>query len=342
MISNASDALSIDFSSPIFNRSPFIIKYGLIKPSDFYHYTDLNGFISIMQNQELWASHISFMNDTSEYLHGKKMFQDELSCRITNGTTQEKALLTEILKSLDNEYSCGFSSISSRDVFSLSFSYSRNSLELWRGYGKRSGIAIGFDFSDFGGNIRLLPTEIYESLLAKCKNPEYIVPDDHEMLFMPISVCYSDDEKKTLVNAIIDSVLQEYNRQIMNGSKIALIGALQSLSDLIFYFIPFFKHPGFIGENECRIISDSFHYISENPYKIHYRERGGVILPYIKLKILDCNCRPLKSFPIREIIVGPGLRQQKTIESVKYFLEKNGFNDLVSKVNASDIPYVEV
>ena len=65
-------------------------------------------------------------------------------------------------------------------------------------------------------------------------------------------------------------------------------------------------------------------------------------MPYIKLKILDCNCRPLKSFPIREIIVGPGLRQQKTIESVKYFLEKNGFNDLVSKVNASDIPYVEV
>ena len=90
MISNESDALSIDLSSPIFNRSPFIIKYGLIKPSDFYHYTDLNGFISIMQNQEFWASHISFMNDTSEYLHGKKMFQDELSYRITNEQLKKK------------------------------------------------------------------------------------------------------------------------------------------------------------------------------------------------------------------------------------------------------------
>lgn len=28
--------------------------------------------------------------------------------------------------------------------------------------------------------------------------------------------------------------------------------------------------------------------------------------------------------PIYKIVVGPGLNQEKTIESVKYFLEKNG------------------
>lgn len=336
------DFSSVSFSNQMNNRNPFIKKYNLVRVENFYHYTDLNGFISIMQNQEFWASHISFMNDTSEYLHGKKLFQDELSRRIANGTNQEKTLLTKAFNSLDKVVSDGLFSISSKDVFSLSFSYSCNSLELWRGYGKRSGIAIGFNFSDSVNNIRLLPEEIYNSLLDNTQKTESTLSDGHEILFMPISACYDLNKKKAIVNSIIDSILLEYNKQIMSGCKTALVGALQSLSDLMFYFIPFFKHPGFTGENECRIISDNFRCPLGTPYRIYYRERGGVILPYIKLKMVDCNCHALKNIPIHEIIVGPSLRQEKTIESVKYFLEKNGFEDLIGKVRASDIPYVEV
>lgn len=46
--------------------------------------------------------------------------------------------------------------------------------------------------------------------------------------------------------------------------------------------------------------------------------------------------------PIDKIVVGPGLNQEKTVESVKYFLEKSGMEDLVEKVKASKIPYVAV
>ena len=72
---------------------------------DVYHYTDMNGFISIMQNKELWLTHIRFMNDRKEYLEGREL------CK---------------------------------DVFSLSLSHSRDSLDMWRGYGQSSGIAIGY------------------------------------------------------------------------------------------------------------------------------------------------------------------------------------------------------
>ena len=55
---------------------------------------------------------------------------------------------------------------------------------------------------------------------------------------------------------------------------------------------------------------------------VHYRERNGIILPYIKYKMVDRNCRSLHEMPIDKIVVGPGLNQEKTVESVKYFLEK--------------------
>ena len=42
-----------------------------------------------------------------------------------------------------------------------------------------------------------------------------------------------------------------------------------------------------------------------------------------------------------EIVVGPGLKQSKTIDSIKYFLGKNQMSYLVNKVHASDIPYIE-
>ena len=50
-------------------------QFNLFRSENVYHYTDISGFISILQKQELWASHISFLNDISEYVHGKEMFR---------------------------------------------------------------------------------------------------------------------------------------------------------------------------------------------------------------------------------------------------------------------------
>lgn len=75
---------------------------------------------------------------------------------------------------------------------------------------------------------------------------------------------------------------------------------------------------------------------------IQFHERGGIVLPYIRYKMTDKYCRPLVQMPIREIVVGPGVRQNKVMESVKYFLEKNNMGYLAGKVRASDIPYIGI
>lgn len=57
------------------------------------------------------------------------------------------------------------------------------------------------------------------------------------------------------------------------------------------------------------------------------------------MKILDVNCQPHKIFPVSDIIVAPGNRKEYVTDSVKYFLEKSGYDYLVDKVRISKIPF---
>lgn len=334
---------SAEFSGdPISGMSVLEKQFGLLQINNVYHYTDISGFISIMENHELWASHIAFMNDKSEYLHGKELFRERILQKIANVSEPEKQVLQNIIKSLDKEISDGVFPISSKDVFSISFSYNRDSLEMWRGYGKESGVAIGFDFSQCHSlpGMCLIRKEMYEKLLEQYNNiPENVCPN-YEHRFLPISVLYEDEKKLELVDQAIDMGLTCFNNQAKSLVEIATIAASDFLSDLIFRLNPQLKHRGFSGEAECRFVDNSVKR-SDEAYRIHYRNRGGIVLPYVKYKLTDLNCRPLSKIPICEIVVGPGLKQSKTIDSIKYFLGKNQMSYLVNKVHASDIPYIE-
>lgn len=88
---------------PLSGISLLINQFNLISASDVYHYTDINGFISIMQNQELWASHIAFMNDKSEYLHGKDLFLNQFKGKMASVSGRESEFLRQTAKGLEDE-----------------------------------------------------------------------------------------------------------------------------------------------------------------------------------------------------------------------------------------------
>lgn len=64
-------------------------------------------------------------------------------------------------------------------------------------------------------------------------------------------------------------------------------------------------------------------------------------MPYLKLKILDANCRPHDTFPVSDIVIAPGSQQNYVADSVKYFLDRSGYEYLSDKVRTSQIPYRE-
>lgn len=318
-------------------------EFDLMRLQNVYHYTDIPGFISIMTKQEFWASHIAFMNDRSEFLHGKELFRKALNEKISLLHGAEQTVLQNTLQTLDDEISSGALPIAGKDVFSISFTYNRDSLDMWRGYGKDSGIAIGFNWSQCHSlpGMSLIRDDRYKKLLEKYDNhPEQVRPANN-LFFSPLSVLYDNDKKSELTDKAIEIALTCFRNQASNSEDTAVLSASDLLSDIIFKINPLLKHYGFRGEEECRFI-DNYMTSSTKKYPIYYRNRGGIILPYVKYKMMDLDCRPLKQIPICEIVIGPGLKQQKVADSVKYFLERNNMEYLVDKVHTSSIPFVNV
>ena len=335
--------IAIKDGNPIWAISHLSQQFHLLDLNNLYHYTSISGFISIMQKQELWASHVAFMNDKSEFIHGKELFMQEIQRRICNVPEEEAKLLTDLCQILEQDSSDGIFAKSSKDVYSLSFSYNDDSLEMWRGYAQSGGIAIGFDRKNWSSTreLCLIRKELYSRLLEKCNNnPEEVYPE-HERLFFPQRVLYEPKEKEEFARAVIGLGLEHFRFILKRSPKIAFISGTQFMSDTIFSLIPLLKHNCFCAEKEYRFVENSVERLPEQKYHVHFRERNGIILPYIKYKLVDENCRPLKQLPICSIIVGPCWKQQKVVDSVKYFLANNNMDYLVDKVRASNLPYID-
>ena len=168
------------------------------------------------------------MNDESEFSHGKNSFIEHLRAKIKSVLGVEHFILKDTLDRLDNEISGWIMPHSSKDVFSLSFSYNRNSLEMWRGYGRDSGIAIGFDYSlcnnppeenfknhdsiqmnQSCGGLCLLRSDQHEALKNKYGDENKVMPRN-EVRFSPVALVYNDNKKSELVEETIKA--HEYFR----------------------------------------------------------------------------------------------------------------------------------
>ena len=121
------------------NEQPTIQEW-MIDPV-LYHYTTLDALLSIVQHSALWATHIRYMNDTSE----QNVLWDRL--RKTAGSRLEKEhcpnseWLTEVMQATEDRMQT--------DVFAVCFSKDGgNRLSQWRGYSQGSGVSIGFNIFD--------------------------------------------------------------------------------------------------------------------------------------------------------------------------------------------------
>jgi hypothetical protein len=66
-------------------------------PEALYHYTDAGGFKGIIESGVIRATHISFMNDATEYLHAVSLLRDAIAeFRATENDPLRISLLNEI------------------------------------------------------------------------------------------------------------------------------------------------------------------------------------------------------------------------------------------------------
>lgn len=139
------------------------------EPELLYHYTDQKGLLGILQDQCIWASHIRYMNDASEFKHGLEITSKCLSkINIDPSALKFGAIgvnspfpapkFEQMLQASANDT---LKMLDFIDVFVASFFGSEGTegdagdvLDQWRAYsGRGTGISIGFDKTLLSGHL---------------------------------------------------------------------------------------------------------------------------------------------------------------------------------------------
>lgn len=335
-------SINVKFPDLIMLISDIDKKYNLNNTSKediLYHYTGIDGFMSILQNRDFWISNIRFMNDAQEFKNGceicKQILQDRIAGfgqNLRDLEKKHKAYYEGLLKICDGHKSGGIFPIISMDIFALSLCEEGDLLTQWQVYGQ-SGVSIGFknDFTSIENGIALMNEDQYNEEIKKI-NPNQMKPHD-ELRFFVQNVIYDDQTKKELIETIL-----QYGIDFINAfPKDNVDMATEGISDTLFYYFALMKNGHFSHEREKRLLIIT----NRDDSKIHFRSRNGVLVPFLKMKILNLNCRPHIEFPVEEIVIAPGQKQIYIADSIRYFLEKIQMNNLVNKIRLSDIPYRE-
>ncbi len=292
----------------------------------FYHYTDVNGLISILSNEELWLSGINFMNDNSE---GKVVF-DIIYNSIEDQNIQYK------LGHLFNL--C----INMNRIFATSFTKNGDQLSQWRGYcPSEGGYSIGFNFEKIEElEIEKPPSsrhkfKVFKSVQDLLKNsPGQVLFDaciySHEKTF--------EEQVQILAEFIKEAVKDVSNEQFesmktCNYDSLSILGLLgdqqktNNILDFIFRIskiVALYKDSSFYEENEYRLM-----YIDKPlPSKPFVRGKKSYPLAYIKAEF--------DKKAVQEIIIGP---TKFTDLAWKGLYDLLNSYDLKAKIKVSKIPY---
>ncbi|MGC1301866.1 MAG: DUF2971 domain-containing protein [Caulobacteraceae bacterium] len=249
------------------------------------HYTTLGGLVGIIESGCLWASNVSFLNDSRELQHGIEASLDAIERFLQERSTEK---WHEPLKHAGRALKDG----KVPNTYATCFCESPDLLSQWRGYGGlEQGVSIQFDrrkletaFQSQGTQLRPV---IYGTLTASSKMKKAI----REQL----------------------SALEE-DRDFIEASSVRELNdaAYKVLSQLI----PQFKHNGFRDERESRLI------VQHRTLRdgVSFRANKNVLVPYLKLGPLGES-----ELPIVGLMIGPGKDQVLTRRSVEMFLHKHGY-----------------
>jgi hypothetical protein len=309
-----------------------------------FHYTDTAGLLGILSSDTLFATDYRYLNDVSEagpirdlimpILEAevaaitpklienrwlKKEYYDEHG--VSAHRLQAEKLYASVVRAADNVTPFFVVSFCKHEVGTPAFEHGL--LSQWRGYAEAGGFAIEFDEQKLD---TLLKAETLEFAYAGTKSAD-VRYDKFEEVFDPAPY-------KGLAGAMIWEVFDHA------GIDVTAVTGRKNLDEVMLAYIqsaPFFKHPGFSEEREYRIVavcmrpSKVAEGETRTPKWIKFRQRNGLIVPYIELFE-----RSNERFPIKSIIVGPHSAQDKQAEALAMALESEGIE---ASTRLSGIPY---
>lgn len=323
------------------NNHPFAKLYFEIVDTPFqfdtiWHYTNASGLMGIIKpNTEtpirFWFTRSDCLNDYSEGEEIDTIFHDLcLQClndtvinqtfyKITQTVNATKARAKSRLELQEgtNELSV-IVAMEKWIAYICCFSYSTDSLDMWRYYSKNSG-GYGIKLNTFNADEQL-------NLMQED-------PSGDSINFKYFKVIYDIDEKKELIRSIIEKAYQAFLQEMSKGNKVdAAIKAHYFLQYVLSTFQYRFKNACFTNEQEyrcvCLIKSDSKWAKEKLP--VHYRSQNGTLVPYIEIAFKKENAF------ISEVMVSPFVKDKSAEDTLQDYLRYCGLSDC--KVTKSMLP----
>lgn len=274
-------------------------------PNTLFHYTDSSGFIGIISEHSLRATHISYMNDWQEYLY---------AIEIVKGVAEERHAQSDLQSYfLENLISALDAKLKPIDdyppIFVSCFSKAENDLSQWRAYaGEEGGYAIEFDANKLGINA--------------WSNNVFLIP-----------VIYNRENQKHFCDKLLNASLDLFENHVNQFSTPQDLDEYAQKWYLtwrtcVSILGPAFKHEGFRKEEEWRLICRVMDYGA-----INFLARKSIIVPFINLALKnnitleqqDIASKEADQLPIASVWVGPGRYQDLAFMSAYGHLINNGY-----------------
>ncbi|OUN33263.1 DUF2971 domain-containing protein [Lachnoclostridium sp. An76] len=317
--------------------SKYIEEY-LIRPDSkfqgegkYFHYTSLESCINMLKHTdgefEIWASHLSFLNDKEELINGMKLIDRKVEDLLLSKGDTLSDWIEEYQEGRMNEDNL------LDDIYVVCFCSKRSLLSQWKYYGKNSGIAIEYnlDFCEYSGYIA-------SNIPFKNMNQEYLPNYVNKVI-------YDNMEKQEIIDAFIKEHIYKIYNSDAEQSDIEKKRCIYRQMDKLYSLAPLFKHDSFQEENESRLL---FFPLSikgcETGKLVNYRSSDGKIVPYMKIKIRGRMEGTKRESVIKSLTVGPGQNQDLIFEALKH-LVINKFpkkNSRFQMIQRKDYSYVNV
>lgn len=226
-----------------------------------YHYTDASAVQSILLNQKLWLTDLRFMNDSSELLHGLEVLKAGLKTQ-PYGVFYDFKHAAAALDYVSSTLKAYEDAAQIEDpVFAMSFSKADDLLSQWRGYGSYSICICGESLINEG--LRILPCT------------------------------YDARSKKDRAEGELSDAGSRISQEMASNNGCIGIDSIDRANALI-EVAATFKDAGFQEEREVRLIAHP------GERDIRYRQRNGILIPYIEISIPREAILGVRVGPIRD------------------------------------------
>lgn len=302
-----------------------------------YHYTGQKGLEGILGSKSIWATHIGYLNDESEFVHGWEKAWESILAKIRRREfpgkdsnfkqSFEKVFSTFRLEVMKDPrrgayYVTCFTDDNASDPQHLGFDGDR--LSQWRGYSMGGyGFSLGFDadvlegtFTTSGNIVQCFKRCEYRES-AQSAQIEALTDRHIEEFLTSWDKCFSTMRDPSL----------SPSQNARNYAPHLMQPLMNMYGDFV-EFGMFMKHHGFCEENEWRVT-----FVAENQAMCSFRESALGLTPFLPMGI-DLSRSPS---PLKRIVVGPGPHKDEWVTTICLMLAKCSISGV--EVVSSKIPY---